>query len=82
MSIYSFVLCTCNSEALITELQENLKEMIPRYYIQSDIFRGLTSSITHQCVTRRERIILFNLPSKYYQHTFPHQWSIVLPGES
>ena len=37
---------SCNSEANASELQENLEEIFPRYYMDSDVIRRVKSSAT------------------------------------
>ena len=44
-----------NSEASASELPENLEDMFPCSYIDSDVISRFQSLITHVCVTRRER---------------------------
>ena len=43
-----------NSEAFASELLENIEEISPGYYIDSNVINMLQSSITHWCATRRK----------------------------
>ena len=45
-----------NSEALASELLENLEGMFPLCYMNGDVVSLFKSSTTHGGVTRRERV--------------------------
>ena len=45
-----------NSEAVVSELPENLEGMSCLYYKDSDVISRVNSSITHRGVTRDERV--------------------------
>ena len=62
-----------NSEAFASELQEHIEEIFLRYYVQNII---LSLFISHQCVTRCERInitakqLLLYFTLSHISHTF------------
>ena len=51
----SFFSFSSNSEASASELLENLEEMLPQYYNESDVIISFKYSTTFLCVTRCER---------------------------
>ena len=48
------------------ELLENIEDMFPQYYMESDVINRLISSITHWGVTRRESVNIISA-------SFPHK---------
>ena len=51
-----------NSEDFASELLKYIKEKFANYYIHGNIFNSLTSSTTHWCLIRRERVNVLQCP--------------------
>ena len=50
---------TCNSKALASELQENVEEIIHRYYMLDDILKMFKLTCIHRGTPRRTHTMVF-----------------------